>query len=270
MALLVIATAPTAMARQTTKTTKTAKSAKSAKGTKTKKSTKRSQASHSSKKSKGSKKSRTSKKKNVPEKPILGVDVSRFNGEVDFEQVVAQGYSFVFIKASEGVGERDAMFKAHHSRAAKAGMKVGAYHYFRKNREGRDQADNFLAAVAGLNLDLPLVIDLEDWGNDNNVKNEVVIKRVREMVEELRKRKRQVMIYTNGDGFKNYYAKNFEDVPLWLCSFKGAEEIAHCGHVMVQLSHNGQLDGTRHPIDLNRFCGTQRQWRRFLSTGKIK
>ena len=200
----------------------------------------------------------------------MGVDVSRFNGEVDFERVVAQGYSFVFIKASEGVGDRDAMFKAHHDRASRAGMKVGAYHYIRKNREGRDQADNFLGAVAGLGLDLPLVIDLEDWGNDNTVPTGTVIKRLREMVDELRKRKRRVMIYTNGDGYKNYYNKNFEDVPLWLCSFKGDTDIAHYGHVMVQHSHSGQLDGTRHPIDLNRFCGTRRQWQRFLKTGDIK
>ena len=108
--------------------------------------------------------------------PVAGIDVSKHNGDIDFEKVLGDDYQFVFIKASEGKTYRDEAFNSNYRKAREAGLMVGAYHFFRKNRTGEEQAANFLGAIKGKKFDLPLVIDLEDdWGNGATVSRSTAI-----------------------------------------------------------------------------------------------
>ena len=79
--------------------------------------------------------------------PIVGIDVSAHNGDIDFQKVKDDGYSFVIIKASEGVSHHDSKFDINYDNARNAGLKVGAYHFFRKNTDGLNQAKNFLETI---------------------------------------------------------------------------------------------------------------------------
>ena len=81
--------------------------------------------------------------------PVAGIDVSKHNGEIDFEKVADDDYQFVFIKASEGKTYQDEAFERNYQGARDAGLKVGAYHFFRKNRTGEEQAANLLNVVKG-------------------------------------------------------------------------------------------------------------------------
>ena len=85
--------------------------------------------------------------------PVAGIDVSKHNGKIDFDQVRMDDYQFVFIKASEGKTYKDEAFDRNYRAAREADLKVGAYHFFRKNRTGREQADNLLGVVKGKTLD---------------------------------------------------------------------------------------------------------------------
>ena len=78
--------------------------------------------------------------------PVAGIDVSKHNGDIDFDEVRDDDYQFVFIKASEGKTYRDDAFDRNYSGAKAAGLKVGAYHFFRKNRSGQEQASPGQAA----------------------------------------------------------------------------------------------------------------------------
>ena len=196
--------------------------------------------------------------------PVQGIDVSKHNGSIDFEAVAAQGYKFVFIKASEGATYRDANFKNNYTGAHKAGLKVGAYHFFRKNRDGEAQAANFVNAVGDCRLDLPLVLDVEDWDNDHFVGNDKVVPRLTAMVKALQGQGLQVMVYTNGDGYRKYYRDHLSHLPLWLCSFTAPDSLRSFGHVFQQYSHWGQVDGIKGDVDLNVFCGSERDWNKQL------
>ena len=57
--------------------------------------------------------------------PVAGIDVSKHNGEIDFEQVKDDDYQFVFINASEGKTYRDDAFAVNYRKAREAGLKVG-------------------------------------------------------------------------------------------------------------------------------------------------
>ncbi|MBP5687556.1 MAG: hypothetical protein IK100_03445 [Muribaculaceae bacterium] len=198
--------------------------------------------------------------------PIRGIDVSSHNGDIDFYKVKHDGYSFVIIKASEGESDLDSKFTTNYDRAKANGLKVGAYHYFRKNTDGTNQAKRFIEAVGWRKLDLPLVIDVEDEINDN-VSDDITLKNLDAMINNLQSRGFKVMIYTNGNGYKKYVKDRQQliDVNLWLCSFKNPDDIRHIPHQLQQYSHRGSVDGVNGDVDMNVFNGNERQWEKWLN-----
>ncbi len=201
--------------------------------------------------------------------PVAGIDVSKHNGDIDFERVKGDDYQFVFIKASEGKTYKDAAFDRNYRAARQADLKVGAYHFFRKNRTGQEQADNLLSAIKGKTLDLPLVIDLEDdWGNGATVSRQTAIERVMQMIDILNKAGYQVMIYTNLDGYEKYYKDLLVDCDLWLCSFTSPDLLPEFPHAIQQFSHEGTVDGVIGKVDLNVFRGSKSEWQDYLDNVK--
>jgi lysozyme len=201
--------------------------------------------------------------------PIAGIDVSKHNGDIDYQQVRDDDYQFVFIKASEGMTYKDDAFERNYQGARKAGLKVGAYHFFRKNRTGQEQAENLLAVVKGKELDLPLVIDLEDdWGNGATVNRKMAIERVMDMIEILTGKGYQVMIYTNLDGYNKYYKDMLGDHDLWLCSFTRPDLLTSLPHCIQQFSHEGKVKGAKGKVDLNVYRGSRSDWEQYLASVK--
>ncbi|MDE6309419.1 MAG: hypothetical protein K2L81_04415, partial [Muribaculaceae bacterium] len=81
-----------------------------------------------------------------PNLPVNGIDISSHNGKIDFEAVRADSIDFVIIKATEGSTFKDPAFHTNHTNALKAGLKVGAYHFFRFETNGQQQALNLIKA----------------------------------------------------------------------------------------------------------------------------
>ena len=201
--------------------------------------------------------------------PVAGIDVSKHNGTIDFEKVAADDYQFVYIKASEGKTYQDEAFERNYQGAREAGLMVGAYHFFRKNRTGEEQADNLLGVIKGKKLDLPLVIDLEDdWGNGATTSRETALQRVLEMIGILADKGYDVMIYTNLDGYEKYYKGMLGDHDLWLCSFTSPDMLKDKTHRFQQFSHEGTVLGVKGKVDLNVWCGSKKEWNRYLEQVK--
>lgn len=195
--------------------------------------------------------------------PVLGIDVSSHNGDIDFYKVKNDGYSFVIIKASEGVDHLDSLFATNYDRAKANDLKVGAYHFFRKKTDGLNQAKNFLEAVGWRKFDMPLIIDVEDWSNDD-VNDNITQKHFDAMVDNLRSRGYQVMVYTNGNGYKKYVKEGQVNVNLWLCSFKNPDDIKDIPHQLQQYSHWGKVNGIDGEVDLNVFNGSKKEWDQWI------
>ncbi len=132
--------------------------------------------------------------------PVRGIDVSAHNGSIDFNKVAADSIDFVYIKASEGATWRDAMFEQNYQAASDAGLHVGVYHFFRFDVEGWRQSVNILRAIDGLTPDLPVAIDVEEWGNPGEFTTEAIIANLRSLIELLRQNGREPIIYTNKNG----------------------------------------------------------------------
>ncbi len=186
--------------------------------------------------------------------PVRGIDVSHHNGEIDFEAVRRDSIDFVYIKASDGVGDVDSNFVRNYHAAKAAGLKVGAYHFFRTHRGGRQQAATLIDAVSGLDLDLPLAIDLETESHERGNKDDVV-PRVRTMLYCLREAGFRTMLYANYDQFSDFIDGNFSNEDLWLAT---SREPSHQfdPRTVWQFSHRGSVNGISGPVDLNAFIGS--------------
>jgi GH25 family lysozyme M1 (1,4-beta-N-acetylmuramidase) len=102
-----------------------------------------------------------------------GVDVSHWQGAIDWLGVVGAGHTFVFAKATEGTTVLDLTYPINRTGAAGTGMRLGAYHFARPGGSGDAgvvasaiaQADYFVGAAQPKAGDLPPVLDLESTGN---------------------------------------------------------------------------------------------------------
>ncbi len=92
---------------------------------------------------------------------VEGVDCSHYQKPQDWDKLKSQGIQFAFVKATEGAGIKDPLFRAHVAGARDAGILVGAYHYFHPKTSSDDQARHFLNVCSAVTLDLPSALDLE-------------------------------------------------------------------------------------------------------------
>jgi GH25 family lysozyme M1 (1,4-beta-N-acetylmuramidase) len=96
-----------------------------------------------------------------------GIDVSHWQGTIDFDAVAGAGVRFVFAKATEGQTFNDPNYATYRADAAAAGLAFGAYHYARPDSSTNDavlEADHFVDIALPASGDLLPVIDLEDAG----------------------------------------------------------------------------------------------------------
>ncbi len=93
--------------------------------------------------------------------PVHGVDVSRYQGDIDWAAARDAGVRFAFLKATEGGDILDPAFKDNWRAARRAGVPVGAYHFWYHCRPGREQARWFIRHVPKAAGSLPPVLDIE-------------------------------------------------------------------------------------------------------------
>ncbi len=193
--------------------------------------------------------------------PVKGIDISAHNGVIDFDRVRSDSVAFVMIKATEGADFCDPLFRRNVRDARRAGLKVGAYHFFRFETPGHLQAYNFLTSVSRESMDMPLAIDVENWNNADGVPGEEIVSQLAQMVNVLREAGYRVMIYTNKDGYEQYVEDNFDDVGLWVSSL-GSEPKADW--TLWQHSHCGSVQGIDGSVDINTYRGTGSEFDRWL------
>lgn len=199
-----------------------------------------------------------------PAFPVRGVDLSSHNGEIDFDSLASQGIKFALIKATEGSTFKDPAFHSNYRRAREAGLKTGAYHFFRFETPGHMQAINLLNSIRGRQLDFPLIIDIEEWGNPYVRPTDEITASLKEMIDYLALSGYPVMIYTNKDGHSRFIEGRFDHIPLWICSLNSSP--APNGWTLWQYSHKGGLRGLGGNVDLNTFHGSERQFDQWIET----
>lgn len=113
---------------------------------------------------------------------IQGVDISKWQGTVDWTKIISQGAKFVILKATEASGYKDPKFIEYYNAAKDVGLIVGAYHFFRATVTGEAQAQNVETTLTAYPLDMPVMLDVELF---DNVDPPLVTSRLQRLVYEL-------------------------------------------------------------------------------------
>jgi lysozyme len=98
--------------------------------------------------------------------PVIGIDVSHFNGDVDWESIPKNRVKFAFIKVTQGGVYFDSNFTKNFEGAARAGIKIGVYHFYNFCDDVRSQFANFAHALSKVTFDkdpTPISLDVELW-----------------------------------------------------------------------------------------------------------
>ena len=196
--------------------------------------------------------------------PVRGIDVSAHNGDIDFDAVAADSISFVYMKATEGAEFYDALFDRNYLKASKAGIDVGAYHFFRFDSPGHIQAYNFMNSLEGKKMTLPPAIDVEDWRNADEIPVKDVVDQLSSMVGVLKSAGRRVVIYTNKKCYDTYIKGRFDSVQVWMCALD-AEPSDSVNWRIWQYSHRGRVRGINGNVDLDAFRGSPADFKKWTA-----
>ena len=97
---------------------------------------------------------------------MKGIDVSHYQGHIDYNKVKAAGYEFVMINAGYGkyLHQKDPYFEVNYKNAKSAGLKVGAYWYSYaiSENDAKEEAKVFKQVIKGKKFEMPVVFDIED------------------------------------------------------------------------------------------------------------
>lgn len=201
--------------------------------------------------------------------PIRGIDVSKHTRRIDWATVVRRNIHFAYIKATEGASYTDRNYRRNFAGAKSAGLKVGVYHFYRFNRSGEAQARNFLRNVDIHDQDLPLVLDVEEWGNHNHSStHRQIIEQLHVFIHTVEQETNQrLLIYTNRSTYLKYIQGNFPDHPIWICRLRTKPE-NDMNWILWQYTHTGIIKNVDGWVDFNYFRGTVAEWEAWLQEVK--
>ena len=190
------------------------------------------------------------------ERQYRGIDISEFQGEIDFEEVRRSGIEAVYIRV--GAGEyTDEYFAENYERAKAAGLKIGFYHYVtaRSVEEGRRQARFFASLAAGREPDMRLAMDFEYFGSLSVSQINAISEAYLDELTSLTRR--EAVIYSDLSNARNIFSRALaEKYPLWAAQY-GADEPSANGKwrewVGFQYTDEGRVGGIYGNVDRNIF-----------------
>lgn len=202
---------------------------------------------------------------------VHGVDVSHYQGAIDWEVLSQQNLDFAIIKATEGSTHVDERFLDNWQAAEQTHLALGAYHFFSFDSEGDRQAASYIDTVGNLSGKLAPVIDVEYYGNkrSNPPERTEVVKNLSALLDALEQQYEiKPIIYTTYTVYNDYIKGEFEDYPLWVRS-------VYCPPTVLfgnkwsfwQYMDTAMLDGyvgDQKYIDVNVFRGTKQELEKLM------
>ena len=185
-----------------------------------------------------------------------GIDVSRYQGSVNWAQVAAAGKQFAIVRigsSNSGGLYVDPYFLQNVSGAHAAGLRVGAYYYTyaRTQSAVADELSTFMNVLQGLQLEYPVFVDVED-SSLTDLGRTRLTGLVRYAMDILYQRKWYGGWYSYTNYINSYLnAAELADYPLWVADYRAS--LGYSGrYAMWQYSGSGRVSGIAGACDLNR------------------
>lgn len=208
---------------------------------------------------------------------VRGVDVSAYQGEIDWQTLSGQDISFAFIKATEGSSFVDKSFAYNFEQAQDTDLAVGAYHFFSYDSEGRTQAEHFIDTVEAFEGMLPPVVDLEFYGDyaKNPPERKYVDEQLKTMLSILEEHYGQKpIIYATETSYELYLSGDYAEYDIWIRNVITRPRMSDGRRwTFWQYTNRERLDGyngdEKH-IDVNVFNGGLEGYQEYLNKNSYK
>ena len=187
----------------------------------------------------------------------IGIDVSKWQEDIDFKKVKKSGVEFVMIRVGTTNSKTnefilDPKFKQNIENAQKVGLDIGIYFYSYANtrKQAKEEAKWVIKQIKDYNVTLPVVFDWEDWNNFNHHKVSFfsLTKVAEEFMKTVERKGYTGMLYSSKTYLENIWFETSYDI--WLAHY--TKNTDYKGkYKMWQLTNNGKVDGINTPVDIN-------------------
>ncbi len=204
---------------------------------------------------------------------IQGIDVSKYQGDVDWNAVANSGVRFAYIKATEGGDYLDEKFRQNWELSRASGIARGAYHFAYWCRPAEEQAAWFLANVPNDPSALPPVLDVEWNPQSRTCPRKLPRAQALAMMHTILSAMEQAygkrpVIYTSVDFHRDVLQGEFQDYPMWVRSVRAYPSVKYGDRRWNFWQHTatGSVPGVRGYVDRNCYYGSLDDWQDWLKT----
>lgn len=186
-----------------------------------------------------------------------GIDVSEWQGEIDFREVANFGIEIVYIRASEGTNYIDSYFRENYEEAKANGLKTGFYHYLtaKNEEEAMAEAEFFVANIKGTEPDCKLAMDFEVFDNlsteEVNEISEVFLQTVQNLSG------KECVIYSDAFNAREVFSRELaQKYAIWVADYfvEEPEDNGKWGSwVGFQYTDRGRISGIDGNVDRDYF-----------------
>jgi lysozyme len=203
---------------------------------------------------------------------VHGIDVSKWNGRIDWAKVKQSGVAFAFIKATEGSDRIDPTFMTNWREAAASGLPHAPYHFYYFCSTADAQADWFIANIPKSSMHLPPVLDVEWNSASPTCKTRPDPQTVRQEMQRFLDRieahyGKKPIIYTSVDFHRDNLIGHFGDYHFWVRSVAAHPEKIYEARrwAFWQYTATGLIPGIEGQTDINVFAGSEKNWRQWVA-----
>jgi lysozyme len=189
---------------------------------------------------------------------IFGIDVSQYQGTIDWENLEAIEeqfeIKFVVVRATAGIKKVDRNFKKNWRNLSSTVYIQGAYHYYRPDENSTDQANNFIKNVKLRKGHLPPILDIEKMPKGQSM--DKLKKGLQNWLTIVEKQFGvKPIIYTGEKYFEDFLQEDFPNYKFWIANYNPWKEKIEDEYLMWQFTEKAQLHGINELVDVNVFNG---------------
>lgn len=188
----------------------------------------------------------------------LGIDVSKWNGSIDWNKVKSSGISYVIIRcgyrgSTTGALIEDPTFRSNIKGATNAGLKVGIYFFSQATNEVEavEEASMTLSLISGYKISYPVFLDVEDSGGrgdkiDSGTRTQVI----NAFCQTIRNSGYTPGVYANKTWLQSKFSPGSINAKIWLAQYAATPTYSG-GYQMWQYSSKGSVSGIKGNVDMN-------------------
>lgn len=187
---------------------------------------------------------------------IAGIDVSAWQGQIDFNSVKESGIEIVYIRSSAGNSYIDERFEENYKKAQESGLSIGFYHYVnaRTLEEAKEEARFFASVIAGKSTNCRLAMDFEVFTGLTKAEVNKIAKAFLNELELLTGK--ELVIYSDAYNAREVFDYDlFNEYPLWVAEYD-AKSPSVSSYIGWQYTDQGTIPGINNHVDCDIFDNT--------------